>query len=54
MGVETKLVVYKGQSHGLGKPRLNRQAMQENLDWFNRWIWGEEPEPDAGPSCSAR
>jgi dipeptidyl aminopeptidase/acylaminoacyl peptidase len=51
VGVETKLVVYKGMPHGITKPRLRRQAMQENLDWFNRWIWGEEPEAEEAPPC---
>jgi dipeptidyl aminopeptidase/acylaminoacyl peptidase len=51
MGVEVKLVVYKGMPHGIIKPRLNRQVMQENLDWFNRWIWDEEPEAKPAPPC---
>jgi dipeptidyl aminopeptidase/acylaminoacyl peptidase len=50
-GVETKLVIYKGMPHGITKPRLNRQVMQENLDWFNRWIWDEEPEAKPSPPC---
>lgn len=49
MGVETRLVVYKGMPHGITKPRLSRQAVQENLDWFNRWIWGDAP-PEAEPA----
>ena len=51
MGVETRLVVYKDMPHGITRPRLNRQVMQENLDWFNRWIWDKEPETKAASSC---
>jgi dipeptidyl aminopeptidase/acylaminoacyl peptidase len=51
MGVQSKLVVYKGMPHGITKPRLNRQVMQENLDWFNRWLWGEVPETKAETPC---
>lgn len=51
MGVESRLVVYKGMPHGITKPRLSRQVMQENLDWFNRWIWGEDPEEEPAPPC---
>jgi hypothetical protein len=51
VGVEVKLVVYKDMPHGITKPRLNRQVVQENLDWFNRWIWDEEPEAQAAPPC---
>lgn len=59
VGVETRLVVYKGQPHGIGKPRLNRHVLQDNLDWFNRWVWGEETPPAparpcyVAPACSA-
>lgn len=51
MGIEAKLVVYKGMPHGITKPRLNRQVAEENLNWFNRWIWGEEPEGEPAPPC---
>ncbi len=46
VGVETKLVVYKGMGHGIDKPRLNRQVMEENWNWFSR-LW-PEAEPEAG------
>jgi len=51
MGVETRLVVYKGMPHGITKPRLSRQAVQENLDWFNKWIWGDAPPESAPEPC---
>ncbi|MCB9452188.1 MAG: S9 family peptidase [Anaerolineaceae bacterium] len=51
MGVETKLVVYKGMPHGITKPRLARQVMNENYTWFNRWIWGDEPEAPPAKAC---
>ncbi len=44
MGVETRLVTYKGMPHSISKPRQNRQIMQENLQWFNRWLWEEAAE----------
>ncbi len=43
LGVEARLIVYPGMPHGTDKPRTQRQIMQSNFDWFNRWIWGEEP-----------
>lgn len=51
MGVETKLVVYRGVGHMVFRPRLNRQVMQENLNWFNRWLWGEVPEMKPSITC---
>ena len=42
VGVEARLLVYPGMRHSSDKPRTQRQIMQSNLDWFNRWIWGEQ------------
>ncbi len=36
--VETKLVIYPGQPHGVRDPRLVRDLMLRNVDWFTRWI----------------
>lgn len=44
VGVETKLVVYKGFGHGINKPRERLAATWHNWQWFNRYIWGEEIE----------
>jgi dipeptidyl aminopeptidase/acylaminoacyl peptidase len=51
VGVPVRLVTYPGMSHGPTKPRQSRQIMQDNLEWFNRWIWGEEPEPRETKPC---
>ena len=51
IGVETKLVVYKDMPHGINKPRLNRQVMVENRDWFDRWIWGKTPDSQPSVPC---
>jgi dipeptidyl aminopeptidase/acylaminoacyl peptidase len=32
------LVLYPGQPHGITDPRLSRDLMQRNVDWFTRWI----------------
>lgn len=37
-GVATKMVTYPRQPHGIQEPRLLMDAMQRNLDWFDRWI----------------
>lgn len=46
MGVETRLVTYPGMGHGPMRPRRRRQIMQDNLDWFNRFIFGETVETE--------
>ncbi len=35
---ETQLVLYPGQPHGVRAPRLVRDLLTRNLDWFTRWI----------------
>jgi len=38
--VPVQLSIFKGFGHGLTKPKANRGAMQQNLDWFSKYIWG--------------
>ena len=39
--VPVEFVSYPRQGHGIGEPRLRKDALQRNLDWFNRWIKGK-------------
>jgi dipeptidyl aminopeptidase/acylaminoacyl peptidase len=43
--VPVQLSIFKGFGHGLNKPKANRAAMQQNMDWFTRYIWNQ---PTAG------
>lgn len=44
LGVETKLVIYKGFGHGITKPKERLAAVWHNWQWFGKYIWGEEIE----------
>jgi len=44
VGVETKLVIYKGFGHGITKPKERLAAMWHNWQWFGKYIWGENIE----------
>ncbi len=44
VGVETKLIVYKGFGHGINKPKERLAATWHNWQWFARFIWGEDVE----------
>ncbi len=37
--VPTELMIFRGFGHGLDKPKANRAAMQQNWDWFGRYLW---------------
>ena len=41
--VPVELVLFKGFAHPLNKPKANRAAMQQNLDWFEKYLWGTSP-----------
>lgn len=45
--VASRLILYNGFGHPITKPKSNRAVMQANLDWFNRYIWGEEFPKDS-------
>jgi dipeptidyl aminopeptidase/acylaminoacyl peptidase len=45
--VASRLILYTGFGHPITKPKSNRAVMQANLDWFNRYIWGEEFPKDS-------
>lgn len=33
-----KMVVYPRQPHGIQEPKLTKDAMERNLEWFDQWI----------------
>ncbi len=43
VGVPVEMVVYPRQPHGIREPKLLRDAMERNLNWFNKWLLGIEP-----------
>ncbi|MFN1835298.1 S9 family peptidase [Balneola sp. MJW-20] len=44
VGVDAKLIIYKGFGHGITKPKERLAATWHNWMWFNKYIWGEEIE----------
>jgi dipeptidyl aminopeptidase/acylaminoacyl peptidase len=42
VGVEARLIVYKGFGHGITKPKERLAAMWHNWEWFGEHVWGEE------------
>jgi dipeptidyl aminopeptidase/acylaminoacyl peptidase len=38
LGVDTKLIIYPGESHGIARPSFQRDRAQRNLDWYNRYL----------------
>lgn len=44
VGVDTKLIVYKGFGHGITKPKERLAATWHNWQWFGQYIWDEDIE----------
>ena len=48
LGVDTQLVIYPGQFHGLTMPSYERDRLQRYVDWYNKYL-----QP-AAPATAAR
>jgi len=44
-GVDTRMIVYPGRSHGVPLVRQRLGAMWQNWAWFAKYLWGEEASP---------
>ena len=47
LGVETQLVVYPGQFHGLTTPSYLRDRLQRYLDWWGKYLQAPSKAPTA-------
>jgi dipeptidyl aminopeptidase/acylaminoacyl peptidase len=44
-GVDTQLVIYPGQFHGLTIPSYRKDRLQRYLDWYGKYLKAETPAP---------
>ena len=44
VGVDARLIVYKGFGHGINKPKELLAGVWHNWQWFGKYIWDEEIE----------
>jgi dipeptidyl aminopeptidase/acylaminoacyl peptidase len=51
-GVPVKMVLYHGFGHPIDKPKQQRAVMEENLHWFEHYIWGEPFKDGVGPGAA--
>jgi dipeptidyl aminopeptidase/acylaminoacyl peptidase len=38
LGVPTQLIVYPGEFHGISRPSFQRDRLQRNLDWYEKYL----------------
>ena len=41
VNVPVRLSIFKGFGHGINKPKANRALMEQNWEFFGKYIWGE-------------
>ena len=51
-GVPVKMVLYDGFGHPINKPKQQRAVMEENVNWFEHYIWGEPFADGVGPGAA--
>jgi dipeptidyl aminopeptidase/acylaminoacyl peptidase len=47
--VETQLIIYPGENHGISRPSFRRDVMQRYLDWYARFL---KPSPQGAASSA--
>ncbi|MGD9903084.1 MAG: prolyl oligopeptidase family serine peptidase [Vicinamibacterales bacterium] len=45
--VPVELMIFRGFRHALDKPKANRAAMQQNWDWFGKYLWPGDKSTEA-------
>jgi dipeptidyl aminopeptidase/acylaminoacyl peptidase len=45
LGVDTQLIIYPGENHGITRPSFQRDRLQRNIDWYNKYV--NSPKPAA-------
>lgn len=43
-GIETQLVVYPGEHHGIQRPSFQRDRYNRYLDWYDHYVKGNRPD----------
>jgi dipeptidyl aminopeptidase/acylaminoacyl peptidase len=44
-GVPVRMYVYRGHNHAVYQPREQRALMEQNLEWFGQYLWGDKTGP---------
>jgi dipeptidyl aminopeptidase/acylaminoacyl peptidase len=43
--IPVKLMFYKGFGHAVNKPKQQRSLLEQNYEWFGKYIWGDAGQP---------
>ncbi|HXV37859.1 MAG TPA: S9 family peptidase [Myxococcota bacterium] len=54
LGVPTRLVIYPGESHGISRPRFQRDVLERYLAWYDEWLRADVETADRAPKPTPR
>ena len=54
LGVETQLVIYPNQNHGITTPSYARDRLERYVRWYDKFLKGTAPAPAPTPTAAAR
>jgi len=55
LGVDTQLIIYPNQNHGIAKPSYQKDRYERYLAWYDRLVKGEKPaaKPEKTPETTS-
>ena len=61
LGIDTQLIIYPNEFHGIGRPSYRKDMMERYLAWYDKYILGKttpapktEPTPASGAQTAGR
>ena len=54
LGVETQLVIYPNQNHGITIPSYARDRLERYVKWYDKFLKGTAPAPAPTPTAAAK
>jgi len=54
IGVPTQLIVYPGEFHGIARPSFQKDRLQRNLDWYEKYLKPGGPTPASSAEAAGR
>ncbi len=51
LGIDTQLIIYPGEFHGIRRPSFARDRLQRYLDWYKKYLLAPSAPPNANQSA---
>lgn len=48
--VDTQLIIYPGENHGIARPSFRKDVMQRYLDWYGKYLKAASPTASTSPA----